>query len=258
CIKLSLLCQYLRLPRELPPHRHSNCPCCRNSLRRYILLHVLVSGYWDKTMVPPATYYACGYRSANEAKTTLFAFAGSNISLDILVFLIPLIEIFRPDLRRKQMLAMTGLFGVELIVVLMATLRLWSGLKYNNRGILVYDYTFWLPEVLIFSCLEIDFAIIYASMPIFWPSVVATWNQIYVTTEVIVTVEHRDDDDKDDLEMARIISRKSNESVEGLVTENSMEGRSSFVEDLSALRIVQIQPLEKTVRKSWGGTALRK
>lgn len=55
-------------------------------------------------------------------------------------------------------------------VVLMAILRLWSGLEYNNRGILMYDYTFWLPkvrtsvseacmradhlQVLIFSCLE--------------------------------------------------------------------------------------------------------
>jgi hypothetical protein len=54
-------------------------------------------------------------------------------------------------------------------VVLMAVLRLWSGLEYNNRGVLMYDYTFWLPkvgiivsevsiiayhaQVLIFSCL---------------------------------------------------------------------------------------------------------
>ena len=52
----------------------------------------------------------------------------------------------------------------------MAALRLLSGLKHNNRGVLVYDYTFWLPEVLIFSCLEIDFAIEYASIPIFWPT----------------------------------------------------------------------------------------
>jgi hypothetical protein len=51
----------------------------------------------------------------------------------------------------------------------MAVLRLWSGLEYNNRGVLMYDYTFWLPkvgiivsevliaayhaQVLIFSCL---------------------------------------------------------------------------------------------------------
>lgn len=34
-----------------------------------------------------------------------------------------------------------------LSVVLMAVLRLWSGLEYNNRGILMYDYTFWLPKV---------------------------------------------------------------------------------------------------------------
>lgn len=35
----------------------------------------------------------------------------------------------------------------DLSVVLMAILRLWSGLEYNDRGILMYDYTFWLPKV---------------------------------------------------------------------------------------------------------------
>ncbi|KAK7192982.1 hypothetical protein DPSP01_005191 [Paraphaeosphaeria sporulosa] len=264
CIKLSLILQYLRLFRE--------------GYRRTITLIVLavvvlwggtfsfmawfpcfpVSGFWNKTKAPPATCYAFGYRTTHEARNTLFAFAGSNMSLDILVFLIPLTEYFQPNLKRKQVLAMTGLFGVGLIVILMAVLRLWSGLKYNNRGIIMYDYTFWLPEVLVFSCLEIDFAIICASMPIFWPSVVAAWNQIYVTKEVIVTVEHRDDDNKGDLEMARTSSRRSNESTEGLVTENSTEGRSFFIEDLPTLRIVQIQPLEETVRMSWGGTALKK
>lgn len=139
----------------------------------------------------------------------------------------------------------------------MAVLRLWSGLKYNN-SLVMYDYTLWLPEVLIFSLLEVDFAIICASMPIFWPSVMAAWNQIYVTNEVTVTVEHRDDANKSDLEMARTSSRKSHESTEGLVTGNSVEARSFFIEDLPALRIVQIQPLEDIARMSWGGTALNK
>jgi hypothetical protein len=36
----------------------------------------------------------------------------------------------------------------------MAVLRLWSGLEYNNRGILMYDYTFWLPKVVSTMILE--------------------------------------------------------------------------------------------------------
>jgi hypothetical protein len=128
----------------------------------------------------------------------------------------------------------------------MAILRLWSGLKFNNRGVLMYDFTFWLPEVLIFSCLEIDFAIICASMPIFWPTVMAAWSQIYVTKELIVTVEHHDNASKGDLEMSRTASRKSDESTETLVTNKSVEGRS-----------LPVQPLKETLRMSWGGTALK-
>jgi hypothetical protein len=121
CIKLSLLCQYLRLFRE--------------SYRRVIVLVLLVvvilwggafsflawfpcfpiSGFWNKTMIPPAKCYAFGYRTTAEAKSTLLAFAGSNMFLDLVVFLVPLTEYFRPDLRRKQVLAMTGLFAVGLM-----------------------------------------------------------------------------------------------------------------------------------------------
>jgi hypothetical protein len=123
CVKLSLLCQYLRLFRE--------------SYRRAITLTILVtvaiwggifsfmawfpcfpvSGFWNKTMVPPAKCYAFGYRTTGEAKQTLFAFAGSNMLLDFAVFLLPLTEYFRANLKRKQVLAMTGLFAVGLMCV---------------------------------------------------------------------------------------------------------------------------------------------
>ncbi|KAJ4359171.1 hypothetical protein N0V95_002423 [Ascochyta clinopodiicola] len=120
-IKLSLLCQYLRL--------------FRKNYRRVITLTLLVvvilwggsfmfmawfpcfpiSGFWNKTMSPPAKCYAFGYRTAVEAKSTLLAFAGSNMFLDLLIFLVPLTEYFEPNLKRKQVLAMTGLFAVGLM-----------------------------------------------------------------------------------------------------------------------------------------------
>jgi hypothetical protein len=118
CIKLSLLCQYLRL--------------WDNGYRRHItiVLTVLVTlwgtafqfmawfpcfpirGYWDKQMDPPAKCYAFGYRTTTEAKSTLFAFAGSNMCLDLMIFMVPLTEYFRPNLKRKQVMALTGLFAV--------------------------------------------------------------------------------------------------------------------------------------------------
>jgi hypothetical protein len=118
CIKLSLLCQYLRL--------------WSNGYRRHvtIVLMVLVAlwgsafqflawfpcfpvkGFWDKQMDPPAKCYGFGYRTTDEAKATLLAFAGSNMFLDLMIFMVPLTEYFRPNLKRQQVTALTGLFAV--------------------------------------------------------------------------------------------------------------------------------------------------
>ena len=161
----------------------------------------------------------------------------------------------------------------------MAVLRLWSGLKNNNRGVVMYDYTYWLPEVshhsscrscemsfithyvqvLIFSCLEVDFAIICASIPIFWPAVIATWSQITVTREVIVTSESRVDcAHLEDLALGvkRTLSLKSNKSTEGLVAGESMDGRSFYIDTHSEPRKLHVLPSVQYPRISWGGTPL--
>lgn len=121
CIKLSLLCQYLRLF-DKGYHRAITL----------IFLTIValwggtfsfmawfpcfpISGFWDKSTEPLPKCYAFGYRTVEEGKNTLIGFAASNMFLDLAVFLIPLTEYFRPDLKRKQVLAMTGLFGVGLM-----------------------------------------------------------------------------------------------------------------------------------------------
>ncbi|KAG9202953.1 hypothetical protein G6514_003734 [Epicoccum nigrum] len=215
-IKLSLLLQYLRLFRQ--------------GTLRYVTMILLgtvaawgiafsflawfpclpVSGFWDRK--PESVCYGFGYRTADEAKMTLLFFAGTNMFFDIVIFLIPLTEFFRPGLRKKQVLAMTGLFTMGSIVVLMAVLRLWSTFKHSADLIKSYDFTWWYPEVLIISCLEVDFAIICASMPIFWPTMVANLNAIFVTKEVHVTHTDR----VQDFEMGRPTSLKSTASQEGL------------------------------------------
>jgi hypothetical protein len=112
----------------------------------------------------------------------------------------------------------------------MAVLRLWSGIKYNNSTTM-YDFTWWLPEVLIFSCLEVDFAIMCASMPIFWPTVMAAWTEIFVTQEVTVIHDRRSryiDHSIDYLELERTTSTKTNSSTEGLKKSLSREGKPWF------------------------------
>lgn len=117
-IKLSLLFQYRRMFRE--------------GYRRHLTMLLLgmvilwggafffmawfpcfpVSGFWDKMNIPDAKCYGYGFRTAAETKRVLFAFTGSNMGLDLAIFLLPLTEYFRPGLKRQQVLAMTGLFGL--------------------------------------------------------------------------------------------------------------------------------------------------
>ncbi|KAJ4992823.1 hypothetical protein SVAN01_01527 [Stagonosporopsis vannaccii] len=248
-IKLSLLCQYLRLWSE----------SYRRKATIILLIIVIlwgsafqfmawfpcfpIRGFWDKNMSPPAKCYAFGYRTTEEAKSTLLAFAGSNMCLDLVIFLIPLTEYFRPNLKRKQVIAMTGLFAVGFIVVLMAILRLWSGLRYSNRAVLMYDYTYWFPGVMIFSCLEVDFAIMCASIPIFWPTVKAAWSQITVTKEVIVTSEWRYKDTPAEcleMQIEETASVKSDGSTNGLVADESMESKSFYIHSRSDTRALRL------------------
>jgi hypothetical protein len=117
CVKLSLLSQYLRIFRDGYRRRISLALMILVSVWGAVFIFMAwfpcfpVSGYWDKSMVPPAKCYGFGYRTLPEAKNTLFAFSGSNMIFDVAVFLVPLTEYFRPGLKRKQILAMTGLFA---------------------------------------------------------------------------------------------------------------------------------------------------
>jgi hypothetical protein len=57
------------------------------------------------------------------------------------------------------------------------------------------DFTWWAPMSILLSCLEINLAIICASMPVFWPVLEKSVSAIFVTHEVHVTEHRRLDDD---------------------------------------------------------------
>lgn len=136
----------------------------------------------------------------------------------------------------------------------MAILRLWSGLKYNSTDTM-YDFTFWWPEVLIFSCLEIDFAIMCASMPIFWPTVMAAWTEIFVTHEVTVSHDRNSrytERGTYPMELQRTPSTKSHESTEGLTLSTTREDKS-WISDFdkpvgAGISQVEIQPKDQESR----------
>jgi hypothetical protein len=145
-------------------------------------------------------------------------------------------------------------------VILMAVLRLTSGLKYNNTPTML-DFTWWFPEVLLFGCLECDFAIICASMPIFWPSVVAAWTEIFVTDEVIVRHDRRSqilNVSLGQMGFDQDGNRKSQDSTSALTYTSSSPGEKPFFKAFdpetgtgpgSGIALVEIKPCPPVARK---------
>jgi hypothetical protein len=63
----------------------------------------------------------------------------------------------------------------------------------HKAGLSPYpDFTWWTPISIILSCLEVDLAIICASMPIFWPVIEKQFTAIFVSHEIRV-VETREE-----------------------------------------------------------------
>lgn len=111
----------------------------------------------------------------------------------------------------------------------MSILRLWTTFRHKFNDPMSMDFTWWYPTPLTIACIEIDFAIICASIPIFWPVIVASLPQIFVTQEVHVTTHQR----IDDFEMDRPTSLKSHNSQEGLTRglETKTNYRDQYVVD---------------------------
>jgi hypothetical protein len=57
------------------------------------------------------------------------------------------------------------------------------------------DPTWFTPIYVILSCIEVQLAIVCASMPIFWPIVEQSLTAIFVTYNVEVTEQHVEDRD---------------------------------------------------------------
>jgi hypothetical protein len=114
-VKVSLLCQYLRMFRS-----------GRIRIVCYILL-VLVSlwgcaysflsfvpcipvrGFWDRS-ITGAKCYGIGFGNISAATASFISMATTNMAFDISILIIPMVEYIKQGLGRKQALALTGLF----------------------------------------------------------------------------------------------------------------------------------------------------
>ncbi|KAF2825522.1 hypothetical protein CC86DRAFT_446784 [Ophiobolus disseminans] len=205
CIKLAILFQYLRLFSE----SSSLTSTSRYRLARQITISLIVLcslwGFtffwlsifpckpvalnWDTTLKGKCIGW--GSKDPNHFYAMFAAHSASNMFLDILVLLVPLPFLSTLRLAGRSKAGLMTLFTLGIIVCAVSIGRMIS-LAINKAGTVpVMNMSFHVPIVYIFSVLEVNIAIIAASIPIFWPAIVTlATNKIWVVNEIEIRVEN--------------------------------------------------------------------
>ncbi|KAF2142823.1 uncharacterized protein K452DRAFT_307739 [Aplosporella prunicola CBS 121167] len=198
-IKLSILVQYLRLfPRA--QHKTVNNICI-------VLITIVASwgvGYFlvaifgcnpiHKAWKPllPGKCIMFGSTDIHWVYVAYTSQTASNMCVDILILLVPLPSLVKATLCPKQKLCLFGLFSIGTVAVICSALRLWLVIKSRAGTYPTQDPPWYAPPIILMSCLEIDLAIVTASVPIFWPLITNFGAvKINVVQEVIVNNETR-------------------------------------------------------------------
>ncbi|KAF1830682.1 hypothetical protein BDW02DRAFT_633466 [Decorospora gaudefroyi] len=151
-----------------------------------------VAGYWDRTIA--ATCYGFGFGDVSSFIATYKAHSASNMMFDIVIFLAPMVLFRTPNLKPKNVIAMVGVFTFGAVVVATSVWRLRGIVETQGATYPYVDFTWWSPTMIVLSCLEIDLAVICASMPIFYPLIEKSLSAIFVSYEVRVVEERVVDD----------------------------------------------------------------
>ncbi|KAG9193742.1 hypothetical protein G6011_03777 [Alternaria panax] len=204
-IKLSILIQYLRLFAEAAP---STGHAQYRLARRITWAMIVICSMWGLTFFCLAlfpchpiaknwrptlegTCIGWGSKSPRDFFHMYLGHAVSNCLLDILVLLVPIPFVTTLRIAGKSRAGLFGLFSLGCVVVIVAICRV-IAMSVNKAGTEpVLDMSFHIPIVYTFGVLEVNFAIITASIPIFWPAIATlAANRIFVVNEVQIHVEH--------------------------------------------------------------------
>lgn len=123
------------------------------------------------------------------------AHAASNMFLDLVVFVIPMVFLRQLAISTKSRKGLITLFCLGGVVVAISIARM-IVLSGNRLGTVPkFDVTFYTPVVYLTSVLEVSIAILCASIPIFWPLVAKlSMDRILVVKEVEVRSHRRESD----------------------------------------------------------------
>lgn len=125
------------------------------------------------------------------------------------------------------------------------------------------NLTYYAPLPIMLACIEVDLAIIAASIPIFWPVIEAGIDNIFVTREVTVTTTHRRlaDDDLPAQELEMTDTRSFADSETGLHGKHSVDdidlNNAFFIKDEENMKAHgHVTHIETTASKGEGKTSL--
>ncbi|KAF2494494.1 hypothetical protein BU16DRAFT_589378 [Lophium mytilinum] len=136
---------------------------------------------------------AFGSKDPGTIFRTFAGHAASNMFLDILVLLTPVPFLKTLKMQGKTRWGIIALFAIGAIVTLFSIGRLASLANSRAGTFPVFDVTWYAPPIFIFSSLEVEVAILCASIPIFWPLVASlAFGKILVVNEISVHSAPRD------------------------------------------------------------------
>ncbi|KAK7926489.1 hypothetical protein PG985_003487 [Apiospora marii] len=201
-IKLSLLCQYLRIfPRGSWIWRATVA----------VAAAVLVWGFtfsfmaffpcsrgpqFDPLGKKPGTFcWAYGSNDPDTFTTTFNAHTVMNMVFDLIILVLPFQLYMNKTMTNKMRLGLLALLFMGALVNFLSIWRLQTIFEHKAGWFPTHDPTWYGPISILLGVLEINVASICASVPIFWPVVAPYLGSIFVTHEVSVqVVEYRDDD----------------------------------------------------------------
>jgi hypothetical protein len=117
-VKLSLLCQYLRLFKA-GTIRQICIVMFMVTCMWSVVLFIQgwfpcfpVSGFWDRLQQPPPKCWGVGFETIETAVVSLYALAASNMILDMIIFSIPIAVYLRPGANRGSVVPFLALFSL--------------------------------------------------------------------------------------------------------------------------------------------------
>ncbi|KAK6956054.1 hypothetical protein Daesc_001324 [Daldinia eschscholtzii] len=198
-----------------------------------------VSGYWN--MGIGARCYGFGSTNADEVFKTYISHTTVNTVLDMIVFAIPVPLYFRPGTVRRTKLGLIGLISMGAIVNGLTMWRLATLVEHRATTSPTFDPTWYSPISIVLGAVEVNVASICASVPIFWPSLKARLDEIFVTREVTITLNRRSNRFSSDIGDA--IQLHHTASEEGGNRWNRCPSRAGS--ESSQSRLAGLAPVEK-------------